>query len=232
MCKLTNKYQKGFNLTELLVVVGIIGILTSVSFVSVKHHLSVSKLTATEAFLENLATAVTSFKVDTGRYPAAGRLYLELTDRQAAASTKWNGPYFDFEEKYRNIIFSPSNADGAPTNVDGSPLPPSGKNAFAGENICDLWGTRIIYIPERDYVTYGVHNESSFAGEITTVTVYQNPRSFVLISAGPNRKIAAGSDDHYTPWPWHNQKDDNNNSIVDDFRKKGGVEPEDDIVTY
>jgi general secretion pathway protein G len=62
----------GFTLLELLVVILIIGLLTSVVAPRLTGHLHRSEVTAAKAQLDSLDKALQAFRIDMGRYPADG----------------------------------------------------------------------------------------------------------------------------------------------------------------
>jgi len=86
------RYEAGFTLLELLVVVLIIGLLAS--YVGPKYFSQIGKseATAAKAQIEAYAKAVDNFRLDIGRFPTTEEGLAALTTRPADGD-KWNGPY-------------------------------------------------------------------------------------------------------------------------------------------
>ncbi len=59
----------GFTMVELMAVIVIIGLLAGVVAINVIGRIDKARVTATKANLKMLNSAVTQFKIDTGRYP-------------------------------------------------------------------------------------------------------------------------------------------------------------------
>jgi general secretion pathway protein G len=88
------RYQLGFTLLELLVVMVIIGLL--VGYVAPRYfsQLSKSEVKATQAQIGALAKALDVYRLNTGHYPPeeAG---LQALVAAPANEPKWQGPYLD-----------------------------------------------------------------------------------------------------------------------------------------
>ncbi|MBE7559217.1 type II secretion system protein GspG [bacterium] len=225
---LRHSTQTGFNLMELLVVVGIIVILASVGFIYGPTQITKAKLAAEKANITELATAIEMFRQDTGRYPARGQLVAQLSDPKAAADVNWRGPYYTPTGKR-----DPRNITGVALDLEtGQPL------SLLAEQIADEWGTALYYIPKRDYPSVGVLQETPFAGSETLFggSIYVNSNSFVLISAGPDRRLRM-KEGRPAPLVYGDGRDNDGDGATDEFQVKGrgtGPEfwPEDDIVNY
>jgi general secretion pathway protein G len=89
---LKSKFNAGFTLLELLVVLVIIGLLAS--YVGPKYFAQIGKseVTVARAQIDSLAKAVETFRLDVGRYPSAEEGLGALSTRPDNASG-WNGPY-------------------------------------------------------------------------------------------------------------------------------------------
>ncbi len=92
MTVLTEKrFNKGFTLVEILVVMVILGLLVALVAPRLFGHIGKSNTKAAKAQIELFATALDSFRLEVGRYP--------LTDEGLASLRvdpdveKWNGPY-------------------------------------------------------------------------------------------------------------------------------------------
>lgn len=88
--------QQGFTLMELLLVLVIIGLLAAVVGPSLYQRIKPAKETAARAQIENYATALDNFMMDTGRYPSTQEGLKALRDKPDNLD-KWNGPYLKKE---------------------------------------------------------------------------------------------------------------------------------------
>jgi general secretion pathway protein G len=86
------RVEGGFTLVEILVVITIIAIITSVVGPRVLNFLSESKTKAARIQIESLATALDLFFLDTGKYPSTSEGLNALVQRPATV-TGWGGPY-------------------------------------------------------------------------------------------------------------------------------------------
>jgi len=86
------RFNQGFTLLELLVVMVIIGLL--VSYVGPKYFAQVGKseVKAAKAQIDALEKALDQYRLDTGRYPTTEQGLLALFN-QPPGEPKWSGPY-------------------------------------------------------------------------------------------------------------------------------------------
>ncbi len=84
--------RAGFTLVEMLVVLAIIGSIVGLVGPRVLNYLAESKVKTAQIQMENLASAVDLYYLDTGRYPTTEEGFGALVRRPASAAT-WNGPY-------------------------------------------------------------------------------------------------------------------------------------------
>jgi general secretion pathway protein G len=84
--------QAGFTLVEMLVVLAIIGMVVGLVGPRVVNYLSDSKVKTAQIQMENMASALELFFLDTGRYPNSAEGLNALVVRPTEAQT-WNGPY-------------------------------------------------------------------------------------------------------------------------------------------
>jgi general secretion pathway protein G len=84
----TNSSRAGFTLVEILLVVAILGILAGVAVVSLKGRTKTASIAATRTSIQAIGTAIDTYEVDNGIYPAS--LQNLLTK---ANESNWNGPY-------------------------------------------------------------------------------------------------------------------------------------------
>ena len=69
--------KKGFTLIELLVVVAIISILASIALPNYQHAQVKAKVSAAQAEMQTLSTAVEAYRLDNNTYPLDGNDYFE-----------------------------------------------------------------------------------------------------------------------------------------------------------
>ena len=79
--------EKGFTLIEILIVVGIIGLIASLVVPNLLGRYERAKGEIAKAQVEMLSSAVQAFILDTGRCPKS------LTDLIHSDDSKWEGPY-------------------------------------------------------------------------------------------------------------------------------------------
>jgi general secretion pathway protein G len=83
---------KGFTLTELLVVLVIIGLLAALVGPVLYQRINPAKQSVARAQIENFMTALDSYFLDTGKFPTPQQGLAALRVRQEG-DAKWNGPY-------------------------------------------------------------------------------------------------------------------------------------------
>jgi general secretion pathway protein G len=83
---------RGFTLLELLVVVAIIAVLTSVAGPRFFGSVAKSEAAAARAQIDALEKAAEQFRLDVGRFPSAEE-GLSALFAQPGGLTRWNGPY-------------------------------------------------------------------------------------------------------------------------------------------
>jgi general secretion pathway protein G len=87
--------RSGFTLTELLVVIAVIGLLAGFVAPNVFKHLGTSRQAAARSQIELLGAALDAYRLDTGRYPTTEQ-GLESLWREPLIEprpTNWSGPY-------------------------------------------------------------------------------------------------------------------------------------------
>jgi general secretion pathway protein G len=89
---LRRERSAGFTLVEMLVVLAIIGSIVGLVGPRVLNYLSESKIKTAQIQMENLASALDLFYLDTGRYPSTEEGLAALALRPTGVSS-WNGPY-------------------------------------------------------------------------------------------------------------------------------------------
>lgn len=107
----------GATILEVLIVLSIIALIAAVVGPRVIGYLGTAKSEAADLQINNLASAVQLFYVDTGRYPSDGEGLSVLLSRPAG-DTAWNGPYMPTAEALvdpwgRDYLYEPPATDGS-----------------------------------------------------------------------------------------------------------------------
>lgn len=84
--------EDGYTLVELLVVLGIVGLLAALATPRVLGYFDSAKVTATKTQMSTLQGALELFYLDNGSYPDASQGLQALVSSPAGLAT-WNGPY-------------------------------------------------------------------------------------------------------------------------------------------
>jgi general secretion pathway protein G len=87
-----NRNRRGFTLTELMLVVAIIGILAALVIPKIAGNSLRAQITAANADINGgIKTALGNYEVDNGQYPKG----LQDLLTQPANAKNWHGPYLD-----------------------------------------------------------------------------------------------------------------------------------------
>ncbi|UDQ98322.1 type II secretion system major pseudopilin GspG [Lentisphaerota bacterium WC36G] len=92
-----SKKHKNFTLVEILIVVGIIALVTSLALPTYLNHMKNARVSAVQAQTTVLYQAVTSFSMDMKRLPDVNIGLAELLEN-TSNSAKWKGPYLEVYE--------------------------------------------------------------------------------------------------------------------------------------
>lgn len=116
------KKKKGFTLLELLVVLAILAILIAIAIPVYKNQKEKAAITAHNANVRVLETAVESYKQDHGEYPEnlealKGNYIKSLPQVPASENVKLKGKSYEIDKKNGNII--PGEIDPSEKKSDG-----------------------------------------------------------------------------------------------------------------
>ena len=92
MLEVNRSKQSGFTLLEMLVVLGIIGILAGLVGPKVMEKFEQSQIKAAKVQIEELAQTLDTYKLDVGSYPTTDQ-GLEALITAPDGAQRWNGPY-------------------------------------------------------------------------------------------------------------------------------------------
>lgn len=191
-----NRLTKGVTLIELVVVLLIISILSTIAVGVYTQEIQRARIAKTRAEISSLSVAINRYQIDTGQFPPtgtgsslapnpinrnnpyAGSGYLQVAlkaslngNQSAPLSNRWIGPYFEFQENRLGLL-------GTGNTITASTSP-------AEIQFLDAWGNPFYFIQNEDYAALG--------GTFLPVTnpyrateTYFNPSTFQLISFGPN----------------------------------------------
>ncbi len=90
--KVVSGCQRGFTLIELMVVMIILGLLAALVVPKMFGKLETAKTNAAYAQIELFGTALDSYRLDVGKYPATGE-GLEALISAVSGAEEWDGPY-------------------------------------------------------------------------------------------------------------------------------------------
>jgi general secretion pathway protein G len=91
-CPQARDRQAGFTLLELLVVLGILGLLIGLVAPAALHQFGGAKQKIAQQSVERIAGILDIYKLDVGHYPTTEQ-GLQALITQPANESRWNGPY-------------------------------------------------------------------------------------------------------------------------------------------
>lgn len=240
--------NRGFSLVELLIVVGIIGILAGIFLVNAPEMLMRARMRKAEAEINTISSALAIYHDENRSLPPANRLVIEL----GKARRGGGGPYHTFGtlgDMTGTVSVEPISlfTGGGETQILASELVSRG--VLGNEFPIDPWGRPYIYVPFSQAGASGVgqflpwfdKDGNSAADSNETYYGAIRGRGFALYSVGPDGRIRSisGPDGPVTaPMPFEDQRDNDRDGLTDaeDTLKatsqKSGYQalPEDDIV--
>lgn len=198
-------FKRGVTLLELMVVVVIIAILSTIAVGIYTKEILRAKYARTRAEIRTLEIAIAQYEVDTGQLPPSGSgtqfypanldqtnpttgcAYLTMSlrtslsnDLYTPVSRRWLGPYIDWD--YNKI----GDANGTPI-TDSNTLSTTNP---AELHFLDAFGSPFLYIRAGDYQTLG-GTELPGTNPFFLAETYFNPATFQLISFGADRTTSA-----------------------------------------
>jgi general secretion pathway protein G len=90
--------QAGFTLVEMLVVLAIIALITTLVAPRILRYLGSARVDAAQAQIRNISSALELYYIDNGGYPTKEEGLQALAVAPGAA-TRWNGPYMKGTDK-------------------------------------------------------------------------------------------------------------------------------------
>ena len=158
--------RNAFTLVELLVVLLIIGILTSVFVPVLTNKVTDAKYTQALADISKLESALAAYELDNQAYPPSGNAYLTLlllhgpTGTVATAPRQWHGPYLQVKEdriaKGSTVFF---------------------------DQLLDPWGNPYYYVVYSDYSTMGTQRPDY---PVSTPEQFYSMKTYQIFSKGKN----------------------------------------------
>lgn len=208
-------FKKGVTLIELIVVLLIVSLLSTIAVGVYTREVLRAKVARTRAEIRTMEVAINRYQIDVGQFPpsstgtalapssldplfpAQGSGYMQLALRASLngnayipLSTRWEGPYLDWDDNKLGTI-------------TGGSLTPGLSRAQI--QFLDPFGSPYYYIQNREYAILGGVELPTTHPYYATETYY-NPSTFQLFSLGPNRStgVTAGGlvtdEDDITNW--------------------------------
>jgi len=191
--------KRGVTLLELLVVLVIISILSTIAMGVYSREIQRAKYARARQEIRTLEVAIAQYEVDTGQIPPSGSgnvtggIYspnagvifegtgaLQLAIRSSLSgnfrqplSTRWKGPYIDWD--YNRM-----------GDINGNPITSApGDNANVGAiSFLDPWGNPYAYVRSADYAQNGSGAELPVTSPFAASETYYNPSTYQIYSRG------------------------------------------------
>ncbi len=191
---MTNVTKRGVTLIELIVVLVIVSILSTIAVGVYTKEILRARIARTRAEINTIEIAINRYHIDMGQYPPTGTGtdlppnplnptapyegcgYLQLALRSSLSGTsvplsdRWQGPYLEWEE----------NRLGTLTGV-----PITATTTVQEIQLLDPWENPYYYVKNDDYLSFQATHlpgDSPFAA----TEVFYNVSTYQIISFGPN----------------------------------------------
>jgi prepilin-type N-terminal cleavage/methylation domain-containing protein len=193
----------GTTLVELLIVLAIIGLLSTVAVNVYLGRVELARVAATKSLIDRLATALATYEVDLGQYPPSGS-GTQLAPNQPDNLSYFTSTFSDVGSGYVFVALTRSlNGNSqAPLTVNwrgpyitfhereiGNPQgAPVTTEDLPEYQILDAWGNPLIFIRGDDYEDF-LATERPAGSALTTLAypeTYFGTGHFQIISKGPN----------------------------------------------
>lgn len=200
---MSRRSHKGVTFLELLVVLVVISILSTIAAGVYSKEVLRAKYATTKSEIRSLEVAIAQYEADTGQLPPSGSGsslapgpiqtvgtslgsgYLQVAlrsslngDFQNPLSPRWVGPYINWDYSRMGSL------DGTPVNSEN----------FTGTqgqvSFLDPYGSPYFYTRAEDYETRG-GTELPATSVFRATERFFNPSTFQIISLGPNRESLA-----------------------------------------
>ncbi|MBX3729805.1 MAG: prepilin-type N-terminal cleavage/methylation domain-containing protein [Candidatus Sumerlaeia bacterium] len=192
---MNKRFAHGVTLLELIVVLVIIAILSTVAVGVYTKEVLRAKITRTRAEIRTLEVAINRYQIDTGQFPPSstgtslapnplnpvapfrGSGYLQVALRASLngnssvpLNLRWIGPYIDWDEnRFGTLTAAPITGSTSPAEIQ----------------FLDPFFTPYHYIRSEDYATLG-GTFLPLTNPYAATETYYNASTFQLISFGPN----------------------------------------------
>ncbi|MCB2154784.1 prepilin-type N-terminal cleavage/methylation domain-containing protein [bacterium] len=188
-------FNKGVTLIELMVVLLIVSLLSTIAVGVYTKEVLRAKVARTRAEIRTMEVAINRYQIDVGQFPpsstgtaiapsnldqltpAQGCGYMQLALRGSLngnmytpLSTRWEGPYLDWDDNKLGTLTGGALTTGL---------------SRAQIQFLDPFGSPYYYIQYREYSSLGGARLPSDHPYYSTETYY-NPATFQILSQGPN----------------------------------------------
>jgi prepilin-type N-terminal cleavage/methylation domain-containing protein len=193
-----SKKQYGVTILELIVVLLIISILSTIATQVYTGHRERARFAVARSTIHNIELAASRYEIDLGALPLSSTgnpvtpieptqgcgmlmtMLLHSTSGNATApsSARWHGPYLDVDRQDLGLL-----SGAVATSSDPA----------TALSLLDPWGNAYYFTRHDDYSTYGATEQTGTAN-YNLGEHYYNPSTMQIISLGPNGETSAAPD--------------------------------------